>query len=128
MRQLRSTICQAVSQSLINRNCSPRCLEMDWPGSRKRRFGRIVETERDAEFALLAIRVLFERSSAQIRSHVDIRWLERLARHLAERCSNLMMKKSGHRIVVDGVTPRTLTVSQRNGAGPNLLPIVAASS
>src|SRR5215469_12198751 len=103
MRQLRSTICQAVSQSLINRDCSSRCVEMDWPGSRKRRFGGIVETERDAEFALLTICVLFERSSAQTRSQVDVRWLERLARHPAERRSNLMMKKAGNRIVVDGV-------------------------
>src|SRR5579863_2733690 len=126
MRQAGSAIGKAVAQRLVHGNRAGGSIEPNWPRSRQRRLRREVETECDAEITLFAIGMLLQHRPRQIGSEINIGGRERFTRDSAERCGDLTMKKSGHRLVVSDVAAVTLAVPEIDGAGADAMAIVAA--
>lgn len=79
VRQLAPTVKKPIAQGLVDGDCSPWSVQVQWPWGSDRRFRRIVHTERYAERALIAVGVFLEPSSRLVGGHVHIRRLDGLA-------------------------------------------------
>ena len=126
VRELPSTIKQAIPNRLINGNLARRCFKADGPWCGFKRFRRIVQAKRNAEFALFAVNMLREVGALQIGGDVNIRWFDRLSRDRAHRSGELIMKVPGDALVVSYVTARILQIAEAKASGQNALTKIAS--
>lgn len=124
MRQPSAAVGKAVPEGLINGNDTSWRVEANGPRRGQRGLRRKIETERNAEFALLAIGVLLQFCSAEIRGQVNVGRLERLASHGAERGRHLMVEEARDWLVVGDVTARTLKVAELNRSGADQMAVI----
>src|SRR5579864_1411280 len=82
VRQLSSTICKTVPQCLVHSDRAAGSVQPNGPRRCELRLGRKVQTERNAELALLSVGVLFQFCSTQVRGEINIRRLQRLPGNL----------------------------------------------
>src|SRR5579863_9969773 len=99
-------------------------IQVNRPRSPERGLGREIQAERNAEFTLLAVGMFLQIRSAQVRSHINVGWLERFAGYGAELSRNLPMEEPRDRLVVSHVTPRALTVPELDLSGADQIPVV----
>jgi len=128
MRNASSAIDQPIPKSLIHRDRTARTIHSNGPGSLIFGFRREVETQSDAELALLSIRVLLQFGSTQITSRINVRRLDRLSYNSAYGLGDMLVKETSDTVVVHAVTERALLVSKINLSTPDHVAKVAAQS
>ena len=110
----------------MNGNRAPECFKPDGPGRLTRRLRRKIQTERNAELALRPVGVFGQFCSAQVRSKVNVRRLDRLTRNRADRANELVMKEARHTLVVGYVAQWIAAITQTKRTPADPLPVVTA--
>src|SRR6202158_5479572 len=125
MRQSSSPISETVSQSLVSRDGAIGSVQPNGPRRRKLRLGRKIQAEGNAKLTLLAVGVLLQFCSTEVRGQINIRRLESFPRDRAQRSRYVMVEKAGHWLVIGHVATWTLPIPQPDRAGANQVTIIA---
>ncbi len=112
MRHLRSPIDQAIAERLINLDRAFGSIQSYGPRRCQLRFRRKIQTQRNAEFALLAVGVLLQFGAAQVGSKINIGRLDRFSHNGADGVRNLKVEETGNAFIVHCISPRTLLVAK----------------
>src|SRR5258708_17012424 len=128
MGHLCSAVDQSIPQCLIYRDGSFTRIKPYRPRGCQLRLGRKIQTQSNAELALLPVDVLLQLSAAQVGRQINIGRLDRFAHDRANRIRNLVMEEPRHTFIVRDVAPQALFVAQSNASLPDGMPVVAAQS